>query len=143
MYKVDKTKISLIRGDTLILEVDIYDGDGDFYELQEGDLVHFTLKRAELKKDKTDYVHKEPVIEKIIPNETLMLQLDAEDTANLPFGRYVYNVQLRTGAGIVDTFIFNIFDLLSEEEAAELFTNSLPPIEYISGKLSFVNHEES
>ncbi len=50
----------------------------------------------------------------IIPNDTLILRLESEDTAELPFGRYNYDIQLRMEDGTVDTFISDILDLLPE-----------------------------
>lgn len=113
MYKVEQSRISLIRGDTLVVEVGIYVND-EPYQLQQGDVVRFALKRAELRKDKTEYIDKKPLVEKIIPNETLILRLESEDTAKLPFGRYAYDIQLTMSDGTVDTFLSDIFDILPE-----------------------------
>lgn len=113
MYKLDGTRISLIRGDTLILEVEI-ELNGEPYEVQQGDEIRFALKRSEMKKDKTEFIDKEPLVTTIIPNDTLILRLESEDTAELPFGRYNYDIQLRMEDGTVDTFISDILDLLPE-----------------------------
>lgn len=113
MYKLNGTRISLIRGDTLILEVEI-ELNGEPYEVQQGDVIRFALKNSEMKKDKTEYINKKPLVVKEIPNDTLILRLESEDTAELPFGRYNYDIQLTMEDGTVDTFISDILDLLPE-----------------------------
>ena len=113
MFKIKGTRISLIRGDTLIVEIKIK-RNGEDYVVQQGDVVRFALKRSEMKKDNTAYIDDEPLVTKIIPNETLVLRLDSEDTADLPFGRYHYDIQLTMEDGTVDTFISNTLDLLAE-----------------------------
>lgn len=113
MFKIKGTKISLIRGDTLIVEIQI-ERNGEVYEVQEGDVVRFALKRGEMKKDRTAYLDEDPLIIKTIPNESLVLRLESQDTANLPFGRYHYDIQLTMEDGTVDTFISDTLDLLSE-----------------------------
>ena len=113
MFKIKGTRILLIRGDTLITEVKIK-RNGEDYEVQPGDVVRFALKRSEMKKDNTAYLDEKPLITKIIPNESLILRLESEDTAKLPFGRYHYDIQLTMEDGTVDTFISNTLDLLAE-----------------------------
>ena len=145
MYRIDKTRISLIRGDTFIAEVGIYVGD-EPYVLQQDDEIHFLLKRADLRKDQTEYINKTPVVEKVISNNDLILRLESSDTADLPFGRYVYDVQLKMSDGTVDTFIFDIFDILSEEEAAQLLllgslTSNRTQGNTIQGKLSVITED--
>lgn len=45
------------------------------------------------------------MILKQIPIDSMTLRIDPEDTKNLNFGTYVYDVELTTKDGIVDTFI--------------------------------------
>ena len=141
MFKVDKTRISLIRGDSLILNIEIKVGDYD-YDIQNTDIIMFVLRDGELFKDKTDYVVKKPVIVKMIPNDKLILQLDPEDTAQLSFGRYVYDIKLITEEDEVDTFISDTFDILPD--GTSIMTNGvfIPSTNIISGKLSIFEEEE-
>lgn len=104
MYKFDKNTIYLVRGDTLEAQIAIKQGDED-YAPQSGDVIRFALKKAELNHNKTQYINKEPLILKIISNETLTLRLDPQDTSALDFGTYAYDIQITMADGKVDTFI--------------------------------------
>lgn len=96
-YYVDGSTITLTRGDTLKLKVSITRPGGGEYVPQPGDVVRFAMKRT---------VHDAvPALVKEIPVDTMMLVIGAEDTKNLRFGDYVYDVQLTTLDGVVDTFI--------------------------------------
>lgn len=52
---------------------------------------------------------------KDIPIDTMMLTLEPQDTADLNFGKYVYDIQLTKANGKVDTFISKAILKLSEE----------------------------
>ena len=109
MYKVSGTTITLTRGDTFIATVEMHIGtkDGEEYIPNAGDNVRFALKRR--------YEDKEPLILKNIPLDTLELRLEPEDTKPLKFGDYVYDVELTTETGIVDTFIHEADFILARE----------------------------
>lgn len=104
MTNIDGTTISMTRGDTLILQISIT-SDGEPYEPQEGDELRFAMKRARLNARQTEYVDTEPLLVVDIPTDTLVLRIESEDTKSLPFGEYVYDIQLTYGDGIVDTFV--------------------------------------
>lgn len=108
-YSVKKTTITLTRGDTFKAEISITDKDGNPYEIQEGDSVRFAMKRN------YDDPDTEVLIVKEIPTDTLILQLDPEDTKDLEFGSYVYDIQLTNAAGEIDTFITKAQLNLTEE----------------------------
>lgn len=103
MYKVEGTTVTMTRGDTVIIQVGIKEGNTD-YTPQAGDSVRFALK-GEMNLKGTDFKDTEPLIVKTIPNATLLLQLDPEDTKNLPFGTYTYDIEITFADGKVDTFI--------------------------------------
>lgn len=104
MYTIDKTTISLTRGDSFFCEVGIYK-NGEVYTPQSGDSIRFALKPDVLNSSKTDYKAKTPLILKTIPTDTLILHLNPEDTKYLDFGDYVYDIQITFANGDVDTFI--------------------------------------
>ena len=52
---------------------------------------------------------------KDIPIDTMKLILDSADTKMLPFGKYVYDIQLTKATGEVDTFITKGTMKLTEE----------------------------
>lgn len=118
-YSVQGTTIKLTRGDSLILQVVILrkkdKKPSEIYTPEEGDTVRFALKRNMMNPEKTKYIDKKPLIEKDIPIKTLILRLESEDTKFLEFGNYVYDIELTTKDGIVDTFIADADFILTPE----------------------------
>ena len=94
----------MTRGDTLAVQVGIMQGS-EPYTPQEGDSVRFALKSPKMNGKRTEYSDPEPLLQKNIPTDTLLLTLDPEDTKPLGFGSYVYDIQLTYADGSVDTFI--------------------------------------
>lgn len=99
MYKVNGTTIVLTRGDTFRAYISIKKSDGNDYVPAAGDSLRFALKRYPGSNDL--------LILKPIPLDTCLLQLDPEDTKNLPFGDYSYDIELDFANGDVDTIIPN------------------------------------
>ena len=99
-------KVTLTRGDSFIAKVTaLRKESGEEYQPQAGDVVRFALKRPEMTAEQKEYVDSEPRILKTIPNDTLLLELQPDDTKPLPFGQYVYDIELTYASGRVDTFI--------------------------------------
>ena len=116
MYVIDGTNIKLTRGDSFYCEVGMKRKEsGEPYEPQTGDYVRFYLKRSILNPPKSEYADRNPLISKLIPTNTMILHLDPEDTKNLGFGEYVYDVELTFANGDVDTFINNAKFILAPE----------------------------
>ena len=118
-YSVQGTTIKLTRGDSLILQVvkkrKKDKEPSEIYIPEEGDTVRFALKRNIMNPEKTKYLDKKPLIEKDIPIKTLILRLESEDTKFLEFGNYIYDIELTTKDGIVDTFIADADFILTPE----------------------------
>ena len=107
MYKVEDNKITLTRGDSFYANVSIKNPDKSTYIPQEGDSVRFALKKR--------YTDPEPLIVKNIPTDSLLLVLVPDDTKELPFGKYVYDIELTKANGDVDTFIYEeTFEIAKE-----------------------------
>lgn len=106
-YSISGTTITLTRGDTFSALVSIFDPDGNIYEPKEGDVIRFAMKRS--------YRDLQPCLVKNIPVDTLKLEIKPEDTKELKFGRYVYDIQLTKATGEVDTFITKAELCLTEE----------------------------
>lgn len=106
-YSVCDNNIRMTRGDTAKLQVAILTDSGDNYEPQTGDIVRFTMKRF--------ISDKVPVLVKDIPIDTLYLKIEPNDTKNLAFGNYIFDIQLIYANGDVDTFIEKRVLHLSEE----------------------------
>ena len=104
MNILKKNTIYLTRGDTFQTQVTIKQ-NGEPYTPEEGDKIRFIAKRDELNHNKTQYLDKDPLIVKEIPVDTMILKLNPEDTANLDFGTYAYNIEIIMIDGRVDTFI--------------------------------------
>ena len=94
---VSGTDIELTRGDTFKRTLILSDAEGNPFTPAEGDEIRFALK----KKVKDETV----LINKIITNDNLVLKLNPEDTKELAFGDYVYDIQITYSNGDVDTFI--------------------------------------
>ena len=99
MVQIRGSTIKITRGDTLDAALDVRLSDGSPYELQEGDRLRFALKRK--------VTDKRVVLVKEIPANTLRLRLESEETKLLrpDWVPYVYDIQLTTADGTVDTFI--------------------------------------
>lgn len=98
-YNVCGTKIWLTRGDTFKAKVEIFDCEDseEQYIPQPGDEIRFAVKRQ--------WNSSDILISKIIPIDTMILELEPEDTKPLRFRPYVYDIQLTYANGDVDTFI--------------------------------------
>ena len=106
-YSVKKTTITLTRGDTFRATITLTDADGELYFPVEGETVQFAVKKT--------YEDEECLILKDIPIDTLELIIEPEDTKDLPFGNYVYDMQITRLNGDVDTFITKASLILTEE----------------------------
>lgn len=106
-YKIDNNtkKISLTRGDTLRLAVSINKGN-ETYTPTESDSIKFTMKQTY----STDVV----TLQKIIPNDTMVLYIAPSDTRDLRIGSYVYDIEITFENGDVDTFISGVFQILPD-----------------------------
>lgn len=106
---VSGTDIELTRGDTFKRTLVLTDAEGNPFTPAEGDKIRFALK----KKVKDETV----LINRVIPNDTLLLKIEPEDTKELPFGDYVYDIEITYSNGDVDTFItVSKFKLTEEVE---------------------------
>lgn len=97
MLQIIGTTITLTRGDTARIHVPLYQKDGSRYTPKDGDVIRFAAK--------ANYKDDTCLIRKIIPNDTLILQLDPADTKPLDFGAYVYDIEVTFENGDVDTVI--------------------------------------
>lgn len=107
MFKItpgrDGPTIMLTRGDTASFDIIILDSSGEVYTPQPGDDVTFTVKKSATKEDA------------LISKTGTSISLTHEDTANLRYGNYVYDVQMAYASGDIDTFIGPAVFVLTEE----------------------------
>ena len=95
MLKCEENTIHLTRGDSAVLLLKIRKNDDTEYELQAGDSVLFTVKNS---------VYDTAVImQKKLTGGAI--KLNPDDTKNLQYGTYYYDVELTQSDGFVATVI--------------------------------------
>jgi len=97
MFKLKDTTIYLTRGDYMAVTLNLVCEDGTEYIPEEGDVIWFRVKESPNAKA--------CVIEKQVDTETMYLILEEEDTMNLKFKRYLYEMELVTADDKHYTFI--------------------------------------
>lgn len=108
MVSITGTTIKMTRGDTLRVTLDLFDEEGNKYTPIAGDSLRFAMKR--------NYNESTPILLKNIPNDSLLLWLEPDDTKNLPQpSSYVYDIEITYANGDVDTFIDKAKLMLTEE----------------------------
>ena len=108
MVEISGTTIKMTRGDTLRAVLDLFDEEGNRYTPISGDSLRFAMKK--------NYNDATPILFKSIPNDTLELWLEPNDTKNLPQpSSYVYDIEITYANGDVDTFIDKAKLILTEE----------------------------
>lgn len=106
-YSIDGTDITLTRGDSLFLRIDLKK-NGKEYIPAEGSSLRFAMKRKY--GDAYDVL-----LEKQIPINSRILHIEPEDTKPFPMNRtYVYDIQITDQYGNVDTFIKGNLNLENE-----------------------------
>lgn len=96
MFRINsKTKtLSITKGDNAYIQVDVKTLEGDSYEIKSDDVITMTVR----KNAKSDVAFQETAINGVI-------SITPDDTNSLASGSYVYDVQLTTGLGIVQTIV--------------------------------------
>ena len=114
MVEITGTSITMTRGDTLVADVSMV-RQGSEYTPETGDVILFAVKNTTMVGGGANYKDEEPILEKVIPNSTLQLVLQPEDTKPLKFGTYVYDISITFADGSVDTFITTSDFILTPE----------------------------
>lgn len=103
MLSIKDNNISLTRGDTAYLELSIKD-----YYFRIGDIIELSVKKTV--KDAEHFLKKIIQVENV--TETITIKIEPQDTNNASFSEYIYDIQLTTADGDVNTVIpahkFNI-----------------------------------
>ena len=89
--------IELTRGDTFTGRIGMEYEDSNPYTPEDGDKIRFAVKK--------DYCDEEVLINKEIDPEELTFTINPEDTNELCFGEYHFDVEITHANGSVDTFI--------------------------------------
>ncbi len=96
---VEGTNISMIRGDTEHITVKLAE-DGESVPFEEGDILYFTVKYNTSQEEK--------LLQKVITefeDGEAIIEIAPDDTKELPFRTYIYDMQLTRKDGTVTTII--------------------------------------
>lgn len=116
MFKIEGTTITLTRGDTFVCTVGMKrKSTGQAYTPTSGDSIRFAMKHPTMTPDFGAYTDSTPVLQKTIPYDTCRLRIEPNDTKTLPFGQYVYDIEITMEDGTVDTFIDTAKFILAPE----------------------------
>ena len=96
---IKKNVIGLVRGDSMWCTISLTDSNGDPYIPDPNDSIRFALKRSPHDPDEDILLIKE------IDPTTLELRIDPQDTKDLEFGDYSYDIEITLNNGFRDTFI--------------------------------------
>lgn len=111
MVKIAGTTITMVKGDTAVINVAIKTSSGEQYMPESGDIIRFAMKK--------EYSDPQPLLYITIPTDTMTLTIRPEHTKNLEAGQgecvYKYDIELTKQDGTVDTFIPNARLILLEE----------------------------
>lgn len=106
--KINGTTITLTRGDTLNVKLNLTDSEGEPFIPSENDSIRFAMKK--------NIADRKTLIFKEIPIDTLTLRLESEETKNLPQpSEYVYDIQITMEDGTVNTFVDRAKFIITEE----------------------------
>lgn len=101
--------IELVRGDSFIQYLSFTKND-DEYIPEEGDTATFTMRKNYKGLSKDDIL-----IQKVIDlSKTTRLELVPEDTENLEYGSYKFDIEFNYADGKRDTVLIGVFKLLKE-----------------------------
>ena len=98
--KIQGTNISMTRGDSEMIKVTVKDTLGNIIPLVTGDTIYLTVRESMLSPTR--------IIEKIVTefdDGQAFIIINPEDTNNLRFTSYVYDIQLTKENGSVKTII--------------------------------------
>ena len=108
MYSIQGTDIFLTRGDSLFLQINL-NKNGEPYIPESGSTIRFAMKAKYSDPDE------KVVLVKDIPINTMMLEIEPEDTKNLPMKKtYVYDIELTDSLDRKYTFLFGTLTLGEE-----------------------------
>lgn len=105
LFSISNLDIKITRGDTAVIALALQNKDGSEYVPQEGDIILLTVKSS--------VYTKEILIQKKFTDQ--QIKINPDDTNNLSYGKYYYDVQLTTVSGDVFTVITpHKFEIQSE-----------------------------
>lgn len=100
-------RIEIVRGTTETFAITVTDGNKNLYTLADGEVIKFGIKRKAEDKD--------PIfVKKAIQGENgvYAITLAPSDTADLPCGKYLYDVGLQSGGAYHSIIKPSTFEIL-------------------------------
>lgn len=101
------------RGDTKVFKFKLKDKNGEDLKLASTDKLYFTVK--------TNANSTERIMQKTLGNGIILkddgyyyVTINSEDTAELNYSTYGYDVEIKTGTGIVKTLLVGTITLTEE-----------------------------
>ena len=107
---VREKNIHMVRGDTEALQVELQKEDGTPYFLEDGDIIYFTVKSSPRTEEK--------LLQKVVTefvDGVALITIKPEDTKELNFHKYKYDIQWTRADGIVKTIV-PVSDFVIKEE---------------------------
>ena len=108
--KLSGYNIRMIRGDSESMKISLKNKEQEPISLVEGDTIYFTVKTSA----KTDKKEIQKIVREFVDG-VAYIEIKPEDTNELAFKTYKYDIQLTTKDGIVKTLI-PVSDFIIEEE---------------------------
>jgi len=100
LYIDEDQNISLTRGDTGIFHINLQSRDGEAYTPQQGDSLRFALGKN---------WGRDTLFTKQIPLDTCILEIEPQDTKELEFKKYKYDIEFTDSYGHVSTILLGEF----------------------------------
>lgn len=100
-------RIEIVRGTTNTFAITVTDANNDLYTLADGEVIKFGIKR---KKEDADPIFVKTAITG--ENGVYAIVLAPSDTAELPCGKYMYDVGLQSGGAYHSIIEPNVFEIL-------------------------------
>lgn len=97
---VSGTNLKITRGDTGAIRVAVSDAAGEAVPLEDGDTIELTVRERLRSPEKILYKK----VTEFVYGEAL-ITIHPEDTSNLKFKTYVYDIQLTRANGQVQTIV--------------------------------------
>lgn len=98
--KVNGTDLAMIRGDSESITLSLKDGE-TVISFVPGDTVYFTVKRSAI----VDDIALQKIVTEFNEDGNCIIEISPDDTKNLEFRRYVYDIQLNRFDGTVTTIV--------------------------------------
>lgn len=106
MAKMEQQDIEIVRGTTNTFSISVFNDEGEPYDLQSGETLIFGIK-----KDPRELTN---LIQKTVAEGTggvYIVELTPDDTADVPFGKYFYDVSVKSGADFFNVIETSVFDI--------------------------------